>query len=114
MLTAISSAFAKRPVKPFLAMTGEITLRGKVLPVGGIKEKILAAKRAGLKEVLLCRENEKHVAEIEPEYIKGLTFRYVDRMSDVLSIALGIEPLPATPSSNGTVKKKKGKKAEWQ
>ena len=114
MLTAISSAFAKRPVKPFLAMTGEITLRGKVLPVGGIKEKILAAKRAGLKEVLLCRENEKHVEEIEPEYIKGLAFRYVDRMSDVLSIALGIEPLPAKPSSNGTVKKKKGKKAEWQ
>ena len=112
MLTAITSAFAKRPVKPFLAMTGEITLRGKVLPVGGIKEKILAAKRAGLKEVLLCRENEKHVAEIEPEYIKGLTFRYVDRMSDVLDVALGIAGPPAVKraSTNGVSKLKKKKR----
>ncbi|TNE60714.1 MAG: endopeptidase La [Bacteroidetes bacterium] len=109
MLTALTSVFTGKPVKPFLAMTGEITLRGKVLPVGGIKEKILAAKRAGLKEVLLCRENEKHVAEIEEEYIKGLTFRYVDNMSEVLALALGI----VSPMSNGTgAKVKKKKKVE--
>jgi ATP-dependent Lon protease len=90
MLTALASAFTKTPVKPFLAMTGEITLRGKVLPVGGIKEKMLAAKRAGLREVVLCRENEKHVQEIEREYIHGLTFHYVDRMDEVLRVALGI------------------------
>jgi ATP-dependent Lon protease len=71
-------------------MTGEITLRGKVLPVGGIKEKILAAKRAGMKEVILCQENEKHVAEINPDYIKGLDFHYVSRMEQVLKITLGI------------------------
>jgi ATP-dependent Lon protease len=92
MLTALSSAFMKKPVKSFLAMTGEITLRGKVLPVGGIKEKILAAKRAGIKEVLLCKENEKHVREIEAEYIKGLEFRYVDNMEDVIRLALHAEP----------------------
>jgi ATP-dependent Lon protease len=100
MLTALTSAFTKIPVKPFLAMTGEITLRGKVLPVGGIKEKILAAKRAGLTEVMLCKENEKHVEEIEQEYITGVTFRYVDKMSEVLKIALGITPkviLPEVP-----------------
>jgi ATP-dependent Lon protease len=100
MLTALTSAFTKIPVKPFLAMTGEITLRGKVLPVGGIKEKILAAKRAGLTEVMLCKENEKHVEEIEKEYITGVTFRYVDKMSEVLKIALGITPkviLPEVP-----------------
>lgn len=111
MLTALTSAFMKRPVKPFLAMTGEITLRGKVLPVGGIKEKILAAKRAGLREVLLCKDNQKHVAEIEPEYIKGLQFHYVDTMAEVLEIALGI-PNPARQSSaNGVDKKKTRKKA---
>ncbi|MCC6412464.1 MAG: endopeptidase La [Saprospiraceae bacterium] len=108
MLTAITSAFVGKPVKPFLAMTGEITLRGKVLPVGGIKEKILAAKRAGLKEVLLCRENEKHVLEIEAEYIKGLTFRYVDRMDEVLESAIGLSPLKV----NGAVKGKKKEKME--
>jgi ATP-dependent Lon protease len=100
MLTALTSAFTQIPVKPFLAMTGEITLRGKVLPVGGIKEKILAAKRAGLTEVMLCKENEKHVEEIEKEYIAGVTFRYVDKMSEVLKIALGITPkviLPEVP-----------------
>lgn len=109
MLSAITSAFTRKPVKSYLAMTGEITLRGKVLPVGGIKEKILAAKRAGLKEVLLCRENQKHVAEIEAEYIKGLTFKYVDSMSEVLAHALGIEP-PVKAGSNGTPKLKKRKK----
>lgn len=88
MLTALTSAFTKRPIKPFLAMTGEITLRGKVLPVGGIKEKILAAKRAGMKEIVLCKENQKNVAEIKEDYIKGLTFHYVSRMEDVLKAAL--------------------------
>ena len=88
MLSTLTSIFTGRKVRPYLAMTGEITLRGKVLPVGGIKEKILAAKRAGMKEVILCSENEKHVAEIKPEYIKGLQFHYVDRMEQVLDIAL--------------------------
>lgn len=88
MLTALASAFTKKPVKNFLAMTGEITLRGRVLPVGGIKEKILAAKRAGIKEIVLCHENEKHVTEINEEYVKGLKFHYVKRMEDVLEIAL--------------------------
>jgi ATP-dependent Lon protease len=95
MLTAITSAFTKKPVKPYLAMTGEITLRGKVLPVGGIKEKILAAKRAGLKEIMMCDENRKHIEDIEPEYIKGITFRYVHRMNEVLDVALGISPVNA-------------------
>lgn len=105
MLSAITSAFVGKSLKPFLAMTGEITLRGKVLPVGGIKEKILAAKRAGLKEVLLCRENEKHVLEIEAEYIKGLTFRYVDRMDEVLEAAIGLPE----KKNNGIANKKEKK-----
>jgi ATP-dependent Lon protease len=88
MLTALTSALTQKPVKPNLAMTGEITLRGKVLPVGGIKEKILAAKRAGIKEIILCQENEKHVAEINADYIKGLKFHYVDQMEEVINIAL--------------------------
>jgi len=88
MLSALASAFREKPVKPFLAMTGEITLRGKVLPVGGIKEKILAARRAGLKEIMLCRANERHIAEIEEHYLKGLTFTYVDLMSEVLENAV--------------------------
>ena len=88
MLTALASVFQNRPVQPYMAMTGEITLRGKVLPVGGIKEKILAAKRAGIKKVVLCKENEKHVNEIEAAYIKGLKFQYVDRMEDVLKATL--------------------------
>lgn len=88
MLTALASAFKNKPVKSHLAMTGEITLRGKVLPVGGIKEKILAAKRAGIKELILCKVNEKNVNEIEKNYIKGLKFHYVDRMDEVLAIAI--------------------------
>jgi ATP-dependent Lon protease len=75
-------------VKKSLAMTGEITLRGKVLPVGGIKEKILAAKRARIKEILLCEDNKRDIEEIKPEYLKGLTFHYVKEMSDVLDLAL--------------------------
>jgi ATP-dependent Lon protease len=88
MLTSIASAFTKRKVKKALAMTGEITLRGKVLPVGGIKEKLLAAKRAGIKEVILCADNRKDVEYIKPEYLKGLTFIYVNQMEEVLKFAL--------------------------
>jgi len=88
MLTALTSALAKRKVKKQLAMTGEITLRGKVLPVGGIKEKILAAKRAGIKEIMLCADNEKDILDIKPEYLKGLTFKYVTTMLEVLHNAL--------------------------
>lgn len=88
MLTSIASAFTKRKVKKALAMTGEITLRGKVLPVGGIKEKILAAKRAGIKEIILCAENKKDVDDIKADYIKGVSFHYVTHMEDVLKMAL--------------------------
>ncbi len=88
MLTSLVSLFTQRKVKKSLAMTGEITLRGKVLPVGGIKEKILAAKRARIKEILLCEDNRRDIDEIKPEYLKGLTFHYVKDMSDVLKLAL--------------------------
>ncbi|KYP15055.1 endopeptidase La [Flavihumibacter sp. CACIAM 22H1] len=88
MMTALMSAFTGKKVKPYLAMTGEITLRGQVLPVGGIKEKILAAKRAGLKEIILCWQNEKDVEEIDPNFIKGLNFHYVKQMQQVLELAL--------------------------
>jgi ATP-dependent Lon protease len=88
ILTSIASAFTKRKVKKAVAMTGEVTLRGKVLPVGGIKEKILAAKRAGIKEIILCSDNRKDVEIIKPDYLKGLTFTYVDQMEEVLKLAL--------------------------
>ena len=88
MLSAITSAFTKKPLKSHLAMTGEITLRGKVLPVGGIKEKILAAKRAGMKTIILCQENEKHVKEINPTYIESIKFHYVSDMEEVIGLAL--------------------------
>lgn len=88
MLTALTSAFTGKRVKPYLAMTGEITLRGQVLPVGGIKEKILAAKRAGLKEVIMCWQNEKDVQEIDSNFIKGIKFHYVKTMQQVLDIAI--------------------------
>jgi len=88
MLTSLASAFTGRKVKPYLAMTGEITLRGQVLPVGGIKEKILAAKRAGLKEIILCWQNEKDILEIDPTFIKGLKFDYVKNLQQVLELAL--------------------------
>jgi len=89
MITSIASAFTGKRVKPYLGMTGEITLRGQVLPVGGIKEKILAAKRAGLKEIILCWQNEKDIEDIDPDFIKGLKFHYVKTMQQVLEIALG-------------------------
>ena len=88
MATALASAFTQRKVKKGLAMTGEITLRGRVLPVGGIKEKILAAKRAGIKEIVLCRENKKDIEEIKEIYLKGLTFHYVENVGDVFEVAL--------------------------
>lgn len=88
MLTALTSAFTQRKVKPYLAMTGEITLRGKVLPVGGIKEKILAAKRAGIKDIILCANNKKDIMEINPKYLKDLRFHYVTEMQEVIDLAL--------------------------
>ena len=88
MLTALTSAFTGRKVKPYLAMTGEITLRGQVLPVGGIKEKILAAKRSGMKEIIMCWQNEKDVNEIDKAFIKGVQFHYVKNMQQVLDLAL--------------------------
>jgi ATP-dependent Lon protease len=88
MLTALTSAFTQRKVKPHLAMTGEITLRGKVLPVGGIKEKILAAKRANIKEIILSKSNRKDILEIKEDYIKDLSFHYVSEMKEVIELAL--------------------------
>jgi ATP-dependent Lon protease len=88
MLTSLVSLFTQRKVKKSLAMTGEITLRGKVLPVGGIKEKILAAKRARIKEIILCEENRRDVMEIKEQYLKGLTFHYVKDMKEVIDIAI--------------------------
>ncbi|WP_026713700.1 endopeptidase La [Flavobacterium daejeonense] len=88
MLTSLVSLFTQKRIKKHIAMTGEITLRGKVLPVGGIKEKILAAKRANIKEIILCHENKSDVDEIKPEYLNGVTFHYVKEMSEVLAIAI--------------------------
>jgi ATP-dependent Lon protease len=88
MLTALVSAFTQRKVKPNLAMTGEITLRGRVLAVGGIKEKILAAKRANIKEIILCKSNQKDILEIKEDYIKDLKFHYITDMRDVIALAL--------------------------
>jgi len=88
MLTSLVSLFTQKKVKKSIAMTGEITLRGKVLPVGGIKEKILAAKRARIKEIILCEDNKRDIEEIKDEYVKGLTFHYVKEMSDVIDIAI--------------------------
>src|SRR6476660_3210782 len=88
MLTSLASIFTQRKVKSKLAMTGEITLRGKVLPVGGIKEKILAAKRSGIKEIVLSAKNRRDIVEIEKQYVKGLKFHYVDTVDEVLNTAL--------------------------
>lgn len=94
MLTALASLFTQRKVKKYLAMTGEITLRGEVLPVGGIKEKILAAKRAGIKEIILCDKNKSDIEEIKDDYLKGLTFHYVAAMREVIALALTDEKVP--------------------
>jgi ATP-dependent Lon protease len=88
MLTSLVSLLTQKRVKSKLAMTGEITLRGKVLPVGGIKEKILAAKRSKIKEIILCKDNKKDIDEINQKYLKGLTFHYVREMKNVLDIAI--------------------------
>ena len=88
MVTSLVSAFTQRKVQKNLAMTGEITLRGKVLPVGGIREKILAAKRAGIDNIILCTENRKDIEEIKPEYLKGMTFHYVSDIQEVIHLAL--------------------------
>jgi ATP-dependent Lon protease len=88
ILTSLASLFTQRKVKPYLAMTGEITLRGRVMPVGGIKEKILAAKRAGIKDIIMCEKNRKDVAQINPDYIKNIRFHYVKHMDEVVELAL--------------------------
>ena len=88
MLTALASVFSKRKVKKFLAMTGEITLRGEVLAVGGIKEKILAAKRAGIKEIVLPASNKKDIDDINPLYLEGLKFHFLKTMKEVLAVSL--------------------------
>lgn len=98
MLTSLASAFTGRAVKSRTAMTGEITLRGKVLPVGGIKEKVLAAKRFGVKNVILCIENKKDINEINPTYLEHLNFTYVSRMEEVLQATLGIDLIKAGPN----------------
>ena len=88
MLTSLVSLLTQRKVRKHTAMTGEITLRGKVLPVGGIKEKILAAKRANITDIIIALENKRDIDEIKPEYLEGLTFHYVTEMSDVIKIAI--------------------------
>ena len=88
MITAMVSAYTQRKVRKALAMTGEITLRGQVLPVGGIQEKILAAKRAGIKEIILCERNRQDIDEIDDRYIKGLTFTFVKHIHEVIERAL--------------------------
>ena len=107
MLTAIASAFTQRKVKKELAMTGEITLRGRVLAVGGIKEKILAAKRAGIKEIILCIDNKKDIDDIKKEYIKDLKFHYVEKMIDVVKMALLKEKVDNPIDFSGVEEKKK-------
>lgn len=104
MLTSLASLFTQRRVKNKLAMTGEITLRGKVLPVGGIKEKILAAKRAGIKEIILSADNEKDILDIKKEYLKDLTFHYVENMSEVLDVALTSQKVKNAIAMNGNAK----------
>ena len=110
MVTALASALTQRKVNPNLAMTGEITLRGKVLPVGGIKEKILAAKRAGIKEIILCEENRKNIEEIQDVYLKGLTFHYVTDIKEVLDLALTNEKVDGAIDFCAEMRKQEVKK----
>lgn len=110
MVTSLASALTQRKVKPNLAMTGEITLRGKVLPVGGIKEKILAAKRAGIKDIILCEENRKNIEEIQPLYLQGLTFHYVKDIKEVLDLALTDEKVADAIDFTVTEEQKEEKK----
>ena len=111
MLTSLASIFTQRKIRPHMAMTGEITLRGKVLPVGGIKEKILAAKRAGIKDIILSVENKKDIAEIKKEYIKELNFHYVKEMMEVVQLALMKERVKK-PLNVSFVEEKKKKSLE--
>jgi ATP-dependent Lon protease len=106
MLTALASAFTQQKIKSKLAMTGEITLRGVVLPVGGIKEKILAAKRSDIREVILSQENRKDIEEINSDYLKGMTFHYVSNMKEVLRLAL-LEEKVKNPLKLSVPKKEK-------
>ena len=110
MVTSLASALTQRNVKANLAMTGEITLRGKVLPVGGIKEKILAAKRAGIKDIILCEENRKNIEEIQPIYLNGLTFHYVKDIKEVLKLALTNEKVADAIDFTQTKEEKDSKK----
>ena len=110
MVTSLASALTQRKVKANLAMTGEITLRGKVLPVGCIKEKILAAKRAGIKDIILCEENRKNIEEIQPMYLEGLTFHYVTDIKEVLALALTNEKVNDAIDLNITNQKTEEKK----
>lgn len=112
MVTSLASALTQRKVKQNLAMTGEITLRGKVLPVGGIKEKILAAKRAGIKEIILCEENRKNIEEIQPVYLKGLSFHYVTDIKEVLELALTDEKVNGAIDFCAEIHKKEEEKKE--
>lgn len=106
MLTSLASLFTQRKVKKQLAMTGEITLRGEVLPVGGIKEKVLAAKRATIKEIILCEKNRKDIEDIKPEYLEGLTFHFVKSMNEVLQIALSNEKVTKPVKIGGNTSEK--------
>ena len=112
MVTSLASALTQRKVKANLAMTGEITLRGKVLPVGGIREKILAAKRAGITNLILCEENRKDIEEIQPLYLKGLTFHYVKDIKEVLQLALTDEKVTDAIDFAAIMKKDKEKEKE--
>ena len=109
MVTSLASALTQRKVKANLAMTGEITLRGKVLPVGGIREKILAAKRAGITDIILCEENRKDIEEIQPLYLKGLNFHYVKDIKEVLTLALTDEKVADAIDFTVTDEKKEEK-----
>ena len=116
MVTSLASALTQRKVKANLAMTGEITLRGKVLPVGGIREKILAAKRAGITDIILCMENKKDIDEIQPMYVKGLNFHYVKDIKEVLKLALTDElvsdPINFGLTNNSNTEKKANEMAK--
>ena len=109
ILTSLASLYTQRKIRPYLAMTGEITLRGKVLPVGGIKEKILAAKRAGIKEIILCEQNKRDVEEIKMEYVKDLKFHYVKNMLEVIDLALLDEKVQNAIDFKRFMPKKKSK-----
>ena len=100
MFTSLVSSFTQRKVKEKIAMTGELTLRGKVLPVGGIKEKILAAKRSGINEIILSKQNRKDILDINEKYVKGMTFHYVNTLKEVTDIALLDEKIKEAVSIN--------------